>query len=354
MAIVDRPEVSGAAPVARSVVGDAREDEAMQQRTLGKSGYRVSEIGLGCWQLGNDFGPVSDDTAGAVLTAADDCGVTFWDTADVYGGGLSETRIGRHRADRPGERIIATKVGRDGSLYPDSYTKATMRSCVEGSLRRLGVEVLDLVQLHCVPTDVLRGGDVLSWLDEFRDDGLIREFGASVETIDEALVAMQHPALASIQIIFNLVRQDAIEAVLPAAESNDVGVIVRLPLASGVLSGKMTRAQQFAPSDHRNFNRDGAAFSVGETFSGLPFDRAVTIADDLVTMTPTGMTTAQMALRWILDQPPVTTVIAGATRPEQVIENAACSELEPLPTELHERLATYYARDVRQHIRGTV
>lgn len=326
----------------------------MQQRTLGKSGYQVSEIGLGCWQLGNDFGPVSEETATAVLDAADDSSITFWDTADVYGAGLSETRIGRHRADNPAERIIATKVGRDGSLYPDGYTKAKVRSCLEGSLRRLGGEVLDLVQLHCVPGDVLRAGDLLSWLDEFRDGGLIREFGASVETIDEALFAVQHPTLTSIQIIFNLVRQDAIDAVLPAAAANDVGVIVRLPLASGVLSGKMTRSQQFDASDHRNFNRDGAAFNVGETFSGLPFETAVTIADHLATLTPTGMTTAQMALRWILDQPAVTTVIAGASRPEQVIENAACSDLDSLPAELHEQLAAYYASDVRQHIRGVV
>ena len=326
----------------------------MKQRTLGKSGYRVSEIGLGCWQLGNDFGPVSDETAAAVLAAADDCGVTFWDTADVYGAGLSETRVGRHGADRPRTRIIATKVGRDGSLYPDAYTKAKVRSCLEDSLRRLGVDVLDLVQLHCVPADVLRAGDLLSWLDEFRDAGLIREFGASVETIDEALFAMQHPMLTSIQIIFNLVRQDPIDAVLPAAASNGVGVIVRLPLASGVLSGKMTTSQQFAATDHRNYNRNGEAFNVGETFSGLPFERAVTIADDLVTLTPTAMTTAQMALRWILDQPAVTTVIAGATRPEHVIENAACSELEPLPAELHQQLAAYYASDIRQHIRGNV
>lgn len=326
----------------------------MKQRTLGKSGYRVSEIGLGCWQLGNDFGPLSDETATAVLAAADDCGVTFWDTADVYGAGLSETRVGRHCADRPRTRIIATKVGRDGSLYPDAYTKAKVRSCLEDSLRRLGVDVLDLVQLHCVPADVLRAGDLLSWLDEFRDAGLIREFGASVETIDEALFAMQHPMLTSIQIIFNLVRQDPIDAVLPAAASNAVGVIVRLPLASGVLSGKMTTSQQFAATDHRNYNRNGEAFNVGETFSGLPFERAVTIADDLVTLTPTAMTTAQMALRWILDQPAVTTVIAGATRPEQVIENAACSELEPLPAELHQQLAAYYASDIRQHIRGNV
>lgn len=326
----------------------------MKQRTLGKSGYRVSEIGLGCWQLGNDFGPVSDDTGEAVLTTADDHGVTFWDTADVYGAGLSETRIGRHLAATPGERIVATKVGRDGSLYPHGSTKAKVRRCLEGSLRRLGVDVLDLVQLHCVPAEVLRAGDLLSWLEEFRDAGLLREFGASVETVDEALFAVEHPALTSIQIIFNLVRQDPVDAVLPAAQANDVGVIVRLPLASGVLSGKMTAAQQFAESDHRNYNRDGGAFNVGETFSGLPFERVVKIADHLATMTPAGLTTAQMALRWILDQPAVSTVIAGASRPEQVIENAACSDLDPLPHELHLQLADYYASDVRQHIRGAV
>lgn len=326
----------------------------VKQRTLGKSGFQVSEIGLGCWQLGNEFGPVSDETADGVLRAADEHGITFWDTADVYGGGLSETRIGRHVAATPGERIVATKVGRDGSLYPDGYTKDNVRRCLEGSLRRLGADALDLVQLHCVPTDVLRAGDLLSWMEEFRDAGLLREFGASVETIDDALFAVAHPALTSIQIIFNLVRQDAIDALLPAAAANDVGVIVRLPLASGVLSGKMTAKQQFAESDHRNFNRDGAAFNVGETFSGLPFERAVAIADHLATLTPAGMTTAQMALRWILDQPAVTTVIAGATRPEQVAENAACSGLDPLPADLHRQLAEYYASDVRQHIRGPV
>jgi aryl-alcohol dehydrogenase-like predicted oxidoreductase len=326
----------------------------MKQRTLGKSGYRVSEVGLGCWQLGNSFGPVSDETAAAVLDTADRCAIDFWDTADVYGDGLSETRIGHHCAKRPGDRVVATKVGRASSVYPDGYTKARVRSCLEGSVTRLGGEALDLVQLHCVPSDVLRAGDLLSWLDEFRDDGLLREFGASVETIDEALFAVEHPTLTSLQIIFNLVRQDAIAEVLPRAQANGVGVIVRLPLASGVLSGGMTKAQRFSENDHRNFNRDGAAFSVGETFSGIPFERAVDIADHLATLTPPGMTTAQMALRWILDQPAVTTVIAGATRPEQVVENAAVSGLDPLPTELHGQLAEYYTSDVRQHIRGAV
>jgi aryl-alcohol dehydrogenase-like predicted oxidoreductase len=323
-------------------------------RTLGKSGYRVSEIGLGCWQLGNDFGPVSDEAAQGVLAAADEHGINFWDTADVYGNGLSETRIGRRVATSPGERIVATKVGRAAGLYPDGFTKPKVRSNLEGSLRRLGGEALDLVQLHCVPSDILRAGDLLSWLGDFRGDGLIREFGVSVETVDDALFAIEHPTLTSIQIIFNLVRQDPIDELLPTAHAKSVGVIVRLPLASGVLSGKMTRSQRFAEGDHRNYNRDGRSFSVGETFSGLPFERAVDIAAHFATLAPAGMSGAQMALRWILDQPAVSTVIAGATRSAQVVENAAVSDLEPLPAELHRQLAEYYVSEVREHIRGVV
>jgi aryl-alcohol dehydrogenase-like predicted oxidoreductase len=321
---------------------------------LGKSGYRVSEMGLGCWQLGTDWGSVDDEVAAAVLAAADDTGVNFWDTADVYGDGLSETRIGRYVAGRPGDRIVATKVGRASGLYPDGYTKERVRANVEGSLRRLGGDSLDLVQLHCVPGNVLRDGDLLSWLDEFRTAGLLREFGASVETIGEGLFAVEHPSLTSIQIIFNLVRQDAIAELLPRARANDVGVIVRLPLASGVLSGKMARGQQFLPTDHRNYNRDGRAFSVGETFSGLEFERAVDVAAHFASLAPDGMSPAQLALRWILDQPAVSTVIAGATRPQQVVENATASDLPPLSAELHRRLAEYYEGDVREHIRGPV
>jgi aryl-alcohol dehydrogenase-like predicted oxidoreductase len=321
---------------------------------LGKSGYRVSEMGLGCWQLGTDWGAVSDAAAEAVLAAADDADIDFWDTADVYGDGMSETRIGRYVAAHPGDRIVATKVGRASGMFPDGYTKAGVRANIEGSLRRLGGEALDLVQLHCVPGDVLRSGDLLSWLDEFRTDGLLREFGASVETVEEGLFAVEHPSLTSIQIIFNLVRQDAITELLPRAQACDVGVIVRLPLASGVLTGKMSRAQQFAPSDHRNYNRDGEAFNVGETFSGLEFTRAVDVAAHLATLVPAGMSPAQMALRWILDQPAVSTVIAGATRPEQVVENASVSALPPLPPDLHRRLADYYEGEVREHIRGSI
>jgi len=204
-------------------------------RRLGKSGMQVSEIGLGCWQLGGDFGPVEDDRARAVLQAAADAGIQFWDTADVYGAGLSESRIGEFVAASGADVIVATKVGRDGALYPDGYTRDKVRANIEGSARRLGVDCIDLVQLHCVPPEVLRDGDLLSWLEDLQKEGLIRAVGASVETIDEALSVVAHPALASLQIIFNLFRQNASSELFPQAVANDVGIIVRLPLASGVL-----------------------------------------------------------------------------------------------------------------------
>ena len=326
----------------------------MKRRTLGKSGYEVSEIGLGCWQLGNDFGPVSDGRATDILAMADEVGIDFWDTADVYGDGVSESRIGGYVAAHSADRTVATKVGRGDDLYPDGYTKAAVRTSLEGSLRRLGGDTLDLAQLHCVPTGMLLAGDLLAWMEEFQDDGLVRHFGASVETMEEALFAVAHPRLTSLQIIFNLFRQDAITRLFPVAIEHDVGVIVRLPLASGVLSGRMTKDRQFAETDHRSFNRDGAAFSVGETFSGVPFEVAVDLADQLGAVVPAGLSLAQMALRWILDQPGVTTVIAGTTRPEQVRENASASGLAALAPSLHEELATFYAQSVRGQIRGVM
>jgi aryl-alcohol dehydrogenase-like predicted oxidoreductase len=247
----------------------------LKTRLLGKSGIRVSEIGLGCWQLGGDFGPVGEDRAQAILREADENSISFWDTADVYGDGLSELRIARHVEASKSRPVIATKVGRHPRLYPKGYTKENVRTNIEGSARRLGVDALDLVQLHCVPPEVLKAGDIIAWMEDFQDQGLIRSFGASVETIEEAIMAAQSPRMVSLQIIFNIFRQDAIESLFPLAEANDVGIIVRLPLASGVLSGKMTRDQKFAETDHRHYNRHGEAFSVGETF----FRSTVRISD---------------------------------------------------------------------------
>ncbi len=326
----------------------------MRHRRLGKSGIEVSEIGLGCWQLGGDFGPVSEAESAAILSTAMEQGIDFWDTADVYGGGLSERRIATKLSGLTDTITVATKVGRDGALYPDGYTKEKVRANLQGSLRRLGVERLDLAQLHCVPPEVLMAGDLLAWMEDFRDEGLIRAFGASVETLEEALFAVEHPALTSLQIIFNLFRQDAVGQLFPAAGENDVGIIVRLPLASGVLSGKMRKDQRFADSDHRNYNRHGEAFSQGETFSGIPFETAVDLTEELRVHVPTGMTMAQFALRWILDFPAVSTVICGASRPGQVVENAAVSDMPPLGSEAHAHLAEFYAQRVRPTIQVPV
>ena len=326
----------------------------MNYRKLGKSGYDVSEIGIGCWQLGGDFGPVDDNRANQILRAADENQINFWDTADVYGAGLSEQRIGNYTRENPAARIIATKVGRDGQLFPDGYTKAKVKANLAGSVKRLGVEALDLAQLHCVPTDVLKAGDLLAWMEDFQQEGLIKHFGVSVETMDEALFAVKHPKLTSIQTIFNLFRQDQATELFPIAQENNVGIIVRLPLASGVLSGKMTKSQTFAETDHRNYNKDGAAFSVGETFSGIPFTTAVDLADELKTMAPQDMTLVQLAMRWILDHPAVSTVITGASKPEQVKENVTVSALPLLSSELHEALKQFYFNKVKQHVRGVM
>jgi len=322
----------------------------MKKRTLGKCGLRVSEIGLGCWQLGGDFGPMRSKRSKAILAAADECGVTFWDTADVYGGGMSESRIEQYVHDNHPDVIVATKVGRHGALFPDGYSKEKLRANIAGSAMRLGVETLDLVQLHCVPPELLKAGDILAWMEDFRSEGLIRSFGASVETLEEALMVVEHPHLTSLQIIFNIFRQNAVSELFPAALANDVGIIVRLPLASGVLSGKMNREQTFAESDHRRYNRNGEFFSQGETFSGVPFETALDLVNEISAWAPAGMSMAQMAMRWILDHPAVSTVITGASRPEQVKENASVSALSTLSPDLHRKLADFYRQKVEPEI----
>jgi len=322
----------------------------VHHRPLGHTGIQASEVGLGCWQLGGDFGPVDDATAVAILDAALAAGIDFWDTADVYGAGLSEQRIGNFLAGRDAAVTLATKVGRGGELFPRGYSRAAMRASLQASAARLGVECLDLAQLHCVPTEVLRDGEVLEWMAGFRDEGLVRAFGASVETLDEARLAMHHPQLASLQLIFNLFRHDAAWSVFDEAAARGVGIIVRLPLASGVLGGTMQPGQVFAASDHRHYNREGRAFSQGETFSGLPFAFALERVEELRAVLPQGLSMAQFAMRWILDHPAVSTVITGASRPGQVIENARVSGLAELPDELHALLAEWYLERVRPAI----
>lgn len=325
----------------------------MKLRTLGKTGFSVSEIGLGCWQLGGDFGEVSDTQSDAILGKAAALGVNFWDTADVYGGGLSESRIGSF-AGKPDNLHVVTKVGRSADLFPDHYSKAGVRASLEGSAKRLGVDTLDLAQLHCVPTAVLQDGELFSWMDDLQREGLIRHWGASVETIEQAKMCLAHPSLATLQIIFNIFRQDAAAELLPAAQAADVGIIVRLPLASGLLSGKFGKSHAFAAEDHRNYNRDGAAFSVGETFSGIPFETGVDLTNELGDMVPEDWTMSEMALRWILDHPAVSSIIAGVSKPAQLDLNAAASARPPLSAQLHADLAAFYNNKVKQHIRGDI
>ena len=325
----------------------------MQTRPFPASSRSVSEIGLGCWQLGgSDWGAVDETDCLAILSRAADAGINFFDTADVYGAGRSESLVGRFLRESGRDIFVATKLGRTGELYPDHYTEVGLRAATEASLRRLGVESLDLTQLHCVPPEVLRRGDVFAWLRALQAEGKIRRFGASVESVEEGMLCLEQPGIASLQVIFNVFRQKPAESLFERARELGVAIIVRLPLASGVLAGKFTRDTTFAAADHRNYNRDGQAFNVGETFAGLPFAKAVELADALKGFLPDGMNLAQMAQRWILDHPAVTTVITGASRPEQVEANAGVSVLPPLGEALHARLAAFYRDEVRAHIRG--
>lgn len=325
----------------------------MRTRKLGKTGYDVSEIGLGCWQLGGDVGPISADAASAVLDEAVRQHVNFWDTSDNYGGGLSESRIGAYLPKTNGVRV-ATKVGRGDSILAAGYSLESLRNSLEASRQRLGVDIIDLAQLHCMPSAVLEDGEIFTWLDELVAEGLIRHYGASVETVNEGMTCLSHPNLASLQIIFNIFRQDAVAELLPRAQAENVGIIVRLPLASGLLSGKFGRDHQFDPSDHRNFNRDGQAFSVGETFNGLPFDKGVDLVEQLSEMKPEGYSMVDLALRWILDQPAVSTVIAGVSKPSQLVANVNAADKASLSPVLSANLSDFYRNKVRQHIRSGI
>lgn len=325
----------------------------MNARTFGKTGIRISEMALGCWQLGGvDWGDLDDRTALDILAAAVDAGVDLFDTADVYGNGRSETLIGRFLKEHRPKVFVATKLGRTASLYPDKYTEATVRAATEASLKRLGVSALDLTQLHCIPIAEMRRGDVFEWLRRLQREGKIRHFGASVESMEEALLCLEQPGIASLQIIFNIFRQKPIATLFPKAKEKGVAIIVRLPLASGLLSGKLTKQSRFPKNDHRNYNRDGQFFNVGETFAGLPYEKGVELADALKAQVPNGLTMAQMAQRWILDYDAVTVVIPGASRPDQARANAAVSNLPPLGPKLHETLQNFYDREVAAHIRG--
>jgi len=326
----------------------------MKQRVFGTSGVRVSEIGLGCWQMGgSDWGAVSEEDALATLRAAVDSGVNFFDTADVYGLGRSESIIGKFLRDCPEEIFVATKLGRFPEPgWPGNFSLDSLRAHTEASLRRIGVEALDLTQLHCIPMDVLKDGEVFESLQTLQKEGKIRRFGASVESMDEALCCLQQDCLVCLQIIFNIFRQKPITVLFDQAKEKGIALVIRLPLASGLLTGKFSIKTSFHENDHRNYNRDGQSFNVGETFAGLTFEKGVELADALEPMVPRGLTMTQTALRWCLDYDAVSVVIPGARNPQQAVANAAVSELPTLSDQEHERLHVFYETEVVTHIRG--
>jgi aryl-alcohol dehydrogenase-like predicted oxidoreductase len=321
----------------------------METRVLGRTGRSVSVVGLGAWQLGADWGEVSEADALRTLNAAVDAGVTFIDTADVYGDGRSERLVGQLLRSRSG-LTVATKMGRRMPQAPEIYTLENFRAWLDRSRANLGVETIDLVQLHCPPTPVFSSPAVYDALDQLVDEGVIAAYGVSVETCAEALEAISHPGVASVQIIFNAFRLKPLEQVLPAARETGVGIIARVPLASGLLSGRYDESTTFGADDHRTYNRHGEAFDVGETFSGVDFATGLSAVRRLRPLVPEGATMAQFALRWILDQPGVSTVIPGARNPEQAEANAAAAALAPLPEQALAEVRAVYDDLIRPEV----
>jgi aryl-alcohol dehydrogenase-like predicted oxidoreductase len=325
----------------------------MQTRTLGRTGRTVSAIGLGTWQLGADWGEVDEADALAVLDASHEAGVTVFDTADVYGDGRSESLIGRWLAANPDSGVtVATKMGRRMPQEHDNYVLENFRAWTDRSRRNLGVDTLDLVQLHCPPTSVYVDDAVYDALDTLVADGAIAAYGVSVEKVDEALAAIARPNVATVQIILNAFRLKPVDEVLPVAEQYGVGIIARVPLASGLLSGRYTLDTQFAENDHRNYNRHGESFDVGETFSGVDYATGVRAATEFARLAAEAApdaTPAQVALAWVARQSGVSTVIPGARNPEQARANAAAGSLE-LPDSFDAAVRELYDREIRASV----
>ena len=320
----------------------------MEHRRLGRTGRDVSVIGFGAWAIGGSWGSTDDARSLQALHAAADSGVTLIDTADVYGDGHSERLIRRFLDERRGESFfVATKMGRSVPQEVANYTPEAFRGWVDASRERLGMDRLDLVQLHCPPTALYYQPELFAALDELVADGSIAAYGVSVEKVEEALKAIEYPGLATVQIIFNLFRQRPADRFLAEAARRDVGVLARVPLASGLLTGKLTRDTAFEPTDHRLFNRHGESFDVGETFAGVDYETGLAVVEELRGLVPGGATMAQMALRWILMHDGVTTTIPGAKTPEQARANAAAADLPPLPAATMDRIAELYATHVR-------
>lgn len=315
----------------------------MKYRELGRTGYKVSEISFGAWAIGDAWGSVKDDESRDALYKAVDLGVNFFDTADVYGDGHSEKLLAQLKKDRKEEIIIATKAGRRlPAQTVEGYSRENLTSFIERSLKNLETDCLDLLQLHCPPQDAYYHPEIFGILDDLTAEGKIRFYGVSVEKVEEAIKAIEYPNVQSVQIIFNMFRQRPADLFFDLAKQKKVGILARLPLSSGMLSGKMTKETMFSQNDHRNFNRHGEAFDVGETFSGVDYEIGLAAVEELKKLIPEGMTMAQFALRWILMHDAVTCAIPGAKRPSQEEDNAKAVDFPPIKDETMEAISDLY------------
>jgi len=325
----------------------------MQYRVLGDTELRVSELSFGTWAIGGSWGNVSDEESLRALEEAIEAGVNFFDTADVYGAGHSEELLSKATKGKEDRVYIATKFCRGGDIHDSAtYSEASVRAYCEASLRRLGRERIDLYQLHCAPTDVLRDGAVFEVLDKLKAEGKIRHYGVSVESVEEGLICLNYPGVKALQVIYNLFRQKPQEELFPKAKASGVGILVRLPLASGLLTGKFTEQSSFAPDDHRNFNRNGESFNVGETFAGLPFELGVELARELSWIGEGRGSMASAALRWVLEDENITCVIPGFKNTKQVQQNLEALQTPGFSQEERQRLREFYVERVRPNIRG--
>jgi aryl-alcohol dehydrogenase-like predicted oxidoreductase len=320
----------------------------MQYRTLGRTGWKVSTISFGCWAIGGSWGSVQDDESLAALQRAVDLGVNFFDTADVYGDGRSERLMAQLKKQRKEEIHIATKAGR--ALDPhvaEGYNRSNLTRFVDQSLRNLNTETIDLIQLHCPPTQVYYMPETFGVLDDLVKQGKLRYYGVSVEKVEEALKAIEFPNVQTVQIIYNIFRQRPAELFFRLAQQRQVGILARVPLASGMLTGKMKKESQFAADDHRAFNRHGESFDRGETFSGVDYETGLAAVDALRTLVPAGQTLTQFALRWILMDPAVTCAIPGAKRPSQAEENIAAADLPDISGETMAKVKAVYDEKIK-------
>ncbi|WP_239613777.1 aldo/keto reductase [Cohnella mopanensis] len=326
----------------------------MKYRPLGNTGMNVSEISFGTWAIGGSWGQTDEKESLRSLDKAMDEGVNFFDTADVYGDGRSERLLSQATKGKEERIHIATKFCRAGDIHDRAtYSEDRVRQWCEGSLKRLNRETIDLYQIHCPPLEILKEGSVFEVLDKLKSEGKIRSYGVSVESVEEGLFCLNQPGVQALQIIFNLLRQKPLAQLLPKAKQSEVGLLVRLPLASGLLTGKFTEESQFEAEDHRNFNRDGQQFNVGETFAGLPFAKGVSLSRELAWIAEDRQSMSRAALRWILDQPEISCVIPGFKNVQQVEDNLAAQAVSSFTESELERLSSFYVEHVHEHIRGS-